>query len=78
MLMHKFRVGQVVDFFPGRGTDHRSKGRYTIVRLLPIDGYAPQYRIKNNTDGQERMVQESELGSREAVVDARAARAPNL
>ena len=65
MLNHKFRVGQVVDFFPGRGTDHRSKGRYTIVRLLPIE-YAPQYRIKNNADGQERMVQESELGSREA------------
>ena len=77
MLNHKFRVGQVVDFFPGRGTDHRSKGRYTIVRLLPVDGYAPQYRIKN-TDGQERMVQESELGSREAIVDARAAGAPNL
>ena len=77
MLNHKFRVGQVVDFFPGRGTDHRSKGRCTIVRLLPVDGYAPQYRIKN-TDGQERMVQEGELGSREAIVDARAARAPNL
>jgi len=64
MLVHKFHVGQAVDFFPGRGIDHGSKGRYTIVRLLPIEGDTPQYRIKNNTDGQERMVHEGELGAR--------------
>jgi hypothetical protein len=63
MLEHKFRVGQAVFFSPGRGVDHRSKGRYTIVLLLPIEGDVPQYRVKNNTDGQERMVQERELGT---------------
>jgi hypothetical protein len=63
MLEHKFRVGQAVSFFPGRGIDHRSKGRYTILRLLPIEGDTPQYRIKNNADGQERMVHEGELGT---------------
>ena len=62
MLQHKFRVGQAVFFSPGRGVDHRSKGRYTIVRLFPIEGDVPQYRVKNNEDGQERMVQERELG----------------
>jgi hypothetical protein len=62
MLEHKFRIGQAVSFSPGRGVDHRSKGRYTIVRLLPIEGNAPQYRIKNTVDGHERMVREGELG----------------
>ena len=64
MLEHKFRVGQAVFFSPGRGVDHRSKGPYTIVRLLPIEGDVPQYRVRNNEDGQERMVHEGELGTR--------------
>ena len=63
MLNHKFRVGQAVTFVPGRGIDHRSQGRYTIVRFLPFEGNTPQYRIKNNADGQERVVREHELGS---------------
>jgi hypothetical protein len=54
MSAHKYKVGQSVDFSPGRGIDHKSRGRYTIVRLLPIEGDTPQYRIKNNADGQER------------------------
>jgi hypothetical protein len=29
--------------------------------LLPIESDTPQYRIKNNADGQERMVHEGEL-----------------
>lgn len=63
MSAHKYKVGQSVNFSPGRGIDHKSRGRYTIVRLLPIEGDTPQYRIKNNADGQERMVQEGELGA---------------
>jgi hypothetical protein len=63
-LEHKFRVGQSVDFFPGRGVDHRAKGQYTIVLLRPLDGGAPQYRIKNRADGHERIVAENELGLR--------------
>jgi hypothetical protein len=67
MPEHKFHVDQVVDFFPGRGIDHKTKGQYTIVRLLPMDGHTPQYRIKNKDDGHERMVREHELGSRNAA-----------
>lgn len=63
-LEHKFRVGQSVDFFPSRGVDHRSKGQYTIVLLRPLDGDAPQYRIRNKADGHERIVRENELGLR--------------
>jgi hypothetical protein len=64
MLEHKYRVGQAVEFFPDRGVEHTSKGRYKIVRQLLGEGNSPRYRIKNETDGQERMVGESELGSR--------------
>ena len=59
---HKFRVDQAVEFFPGRSLAHKVKGRYTIVRLLPMGGNTPQYRIKNKADGHERVVRENELG----------------
>ena len=61
---HKFQVGQSVQFFPDRGIDHKAKGQYTIVRLLPMDGFIPQYRAKNNVDGSERMVRETEINTR--------------
>jgi hypothetical protein len=61
---HKYRVGQAVEFFPNRRVDHKARGRYTIVRLLPMDGNTPQYRVKNATNGHERMVWENELGLR--------------
>ncbi len=58
----KFQIGQAVEFFPNRGVDHKARGRYPIVRLLPMDGNTPQYRVKNKIDGHERMVRENELG----------------
>jgi len=64
MSEHKYRVGQPVEFFPERGVDRTAKGRYKIVRLFLGEGNAPRYRIKNEVDGQERMVGEGELGSR--------------
>jgi hypothetical protein len=63
-VSHKFRIGQSVEFFPGRGVDHRSKGQYTVVLLRPLEGDAPQYRIRNKVDGHERIVGEHELGLR--------------
>jgi hypothetical protein len=63
MSEHKFRIGQAVEYFASRRFDRLAGGRYTIVRLLPIDGNTPQYRIKSALDGRERMVRESEIGS---------------
>ena len=62
MFKHKFHVGQEVDFSPSRGVDQGSKGSFTIVRLLPIEGNTPQYQIRNSVDGQERRVDENEIG----------------
>jgi hypothetical protein len=64
MSEHKFRVGQAVEFFPDPGVDRASRGRYTIVRLLPLEGNTPQYRVKNTADGHERMARETQLGPR--------------
>lgn len=61
MSEHKFRVGQAVEFFPDSGVDRGSRGRYTIVHLLPLDGSAPQYRLKNTPDGHERTARETQL-----------------
>lgn len=67
MSEHKFRIGQAVEYFASRRFDRLAGGRYTIVRLLPIDGDTPQYRIKSALDGRERMVRESEIGSQRLI-----------
>jgi hypothetical protein len=64
MSEHKFRVGQAVAFAPEPSADRLSKGRYTIVRLLPLEGNTPQYRIKSSADGHERIARESQLNTR--------------
>jgi hypothetical protein len=58
---HKFKTGQSVVFSPSRDEDRSSRGFYKIVRLLPDDGNKPQYRIKADTDGRERVVREDQL-----------------
>jgi len=65
MSEHKFSVGEAVEYYGSRRFDRLAGGRYTIVRLLPIEGNAPQYRIRSALDGRERMVNEGEIGGRE-------------
>jgi hypothetical protein len=62
MPEHKFNLAQSVEFFPDRSIDPKAKGQYTVVRLLPVAGNTPQYRVKNTADGHERVVRENELG----------------
>jgi hypothetical protein len=64
MSEHKFSVGEAVEYFASRRFDRLAGGRYTVVRLLPIEGNTPHYRIKSAVDGRERMVHESEIGAR--------------
>jgi hypothetical protein len=64
-MSHKFHVGQAVEFSPEPGVDRGSRGRYTIISLLPLDERGtPQYRLKNAADGHERIAQETQLGPR--------------
>ena len=61
VFVHRYRAEQAVEFIPGPGIDRKAKGQYTVVRLLPMDGAIAQYRVKNKTDGHERVVYENEL-----------------
>ena len=64
MTIHKFAVGQAVSFSPDRGQLHTRGELFTIVSMLPETPDAPQYRIKSQTDGQERVVREDQLAVR--------------
>jgi hypothetical protein len=56
---HKFKIGQLVNYL-GR---ERALGVYQVTQLLPPDGEAFQYRIKNANEPHERVVKEHELRS---------------
>jgi hypothetical protein len=64
MAMHKFSVGQTLNFSPTLSEDRKSKGRYKVVRQLPETGSTLQYRIKSEMDGQERVVREDQVERR--------------
>ncbi len=61
MAPHKFSVGQALHFSPGLGDDSKKRGRYKVVRQLPETGNVPQYRIKSEIDGHERVVREDQV-----------------
>jgi hypothetical protein len=57
MSVHKFKIGQFVNYNP------RSKfgtGVYQIIQLVPPAGDEPQYRIKSEMEGRLRAARESE------------------
>ena len=69
MTTHKFAVGEAVRFSPDRGQDYTGGELFEIVRLLPEEGKALQYRIKSQIDSHERVVREDQLrGSVNALV----------
>jgi len=59
MSEHKFKVGELVNYLSRGG----SLGVYQITQLLPSEGEAFQYRIKNANEPHERTVKEHELRS---------------
>ena len=59
MSRHKFKVGQLV-FYLNRDA---TSGVYQVTQLLPPEGEAFQYRIKNTNEPHERMAKEHELFS---------------
>ena len=61
MQPHSFSVAQNVELLPGRYDGNVPRGTYTILRLLPNDGADREYRVRNQRDGHERVVRESQL-----------------
>ena len=59
MIGHKFKIGQMVNYF----SRERTSGVYKVTQLLPSEGDTFQYRIKNANERHERVVKEYELDS---------------
>lgn len=59
MAQHKFRVGQDVDYTPGKHV--AASSRYKVVRRLPVEHGELTYRIKSPVELFERVVRESEI-----------------
>ncbi len=64
---HRFKVGQTVVAPSGGPHALIPRGPHVIVRLLPLLGREPQYRIRSTVDSHERMVLESQI----RLVDAK-------
>tara|TARA_R110000824_G_scaffold366730_2_gene555610 strand:+ start:138943 stop:139164 length:222 start_codon:yes stop_codon:yes gene_type:complete len=58
---HKYKVGEMVEFHPGGSYLAKTRGQYEVLRLLPAEGDGYQYRVKNLTDGHERIVHEGQI-----------------
>ncbi len=63
-LSHKFRIGQLVEFRPQKGSAiSPARGAYEILKQLPERDGEVQYRIKSAYEEHERIASESELRS---------------
>jgi hypothetical protein len=60
-LLHKFKIGQMVDFVPSKTGVPASARSYKVVKLLPSEGGERLYRIKTIAEAFERVARESEL-----------------
>lgn len=61
MSIHKFKVGQLVHYAPGRSSLMASSREYKIIRCLPPENGENQYRIKGISETFERMARENDL-----------------
>ena len=61
MSRHKYTVGQEVSFLPSSTDFNVPRGTYRIVRQLPLEAGGFHYRVKNVSDGHERIIRESQL-----------------
>lgn len=61
MAIHKFKVGQMVDFNPSPVGAPCPVRQYKILRLLPHDGGEQLYRIKTITEQLDRIARESQI-----------------
>ncbi|HTR17752.1 MAG TPA: hypothetical protein VMI52_12065 [Acetobacteraceae bacterium] len=61
MRQHKFAVGDRVAFMPNKADPNVRPGIYTIVRAMPMTSVGCQYRVKNEMDKHERVIDEAQL-----------------
>ena len=62
--MHKFTVGQLVQFHPDRNEQgSAARGPYEVTKRLPHNGREYEYRIKSQREEHERIARENQLSS---------------
>jgi hypothetical protein len=62
--MHRFNVGQLVQFRPDRGDlGSAARGLYQVTKRLPHNGHDYEYRIKSQHEEHERIAKEGQLSS---------------
>lgn len=61
MPYHRFTVGQTVVAPSERRDLHIPRGPLVVVRLLPLADGEPQYRVRSEHDGLDRVVRESQI-----------------
>ena len=62
MASNKFKIGETVLYRPSSRRKEGPHGAYEVTRLLPRpENGEPEYRIRNQNEGHERDVKESEL-----------------
>ncbi len=64
MALHKYKLGQTVQFIPGRSSMSATSREYKVTRLLPPENGQNQYRIKGISETFERVAKESDLSRR--------------
>lgn len=60
MAAHKYKMGQDVTYHPPKNSLF-GPTKYTVLKLLPIEGGELKYRIKSATESFERVATESQL-----------------
>ena len=62
MTLHKFMIGQAVDFNSRLPSMSRPVGPFEVVSALPVDeGNSPTYRVKSKAEPFARAVKETDL-----------------
>ncbi|MEQ1863423.1 MAG: hypothetical protein ABL996_02095 [Micropepsaceae bacterium] len=58
---HRFKIGETVNMKADAHHRGTPAGVYKVTRQMPAEGQDYQYRVKDNRDGREIVVRESEL-----------------
>ena len=62
MPLHKFAIGQAVEFNSRLPATSRPRGPFEVVSELPVDeGNSPTYRVKSKAEPFERVAKETDL-----------------
>jgi hypothetical protein len=62
-MAHKFKIGQMVNYYPGARAPRESGGAYSVTGFLAEKGGQPMYRIKHFSEDHHRVAQEGELSA---------------